>query len=323
MTRVPIISRGYITEGGVSKIVLTAELPTLERYEISELGIYPSLSNPVAGDYDSKNLYTFLDSEYWEYVTSSASVGVPGNYGTIVDGSNSITVTDVAFQTNADNAAFENATRVARHERCRFFNNTIITAGNISTFSSTSPTLVPTTNTSHLRLAVSNLDFLDQVASDDKLKMAFTVINKTGSSTTDPLNVNILVQFSSSTDSTAEYANFDIKLAKGTGAGQWDYTNNRYVVASTTIGSMTKSTNFSWAGVKFVRIYTNVTPHSGGASSDYFVALDAIRFDNLSSYSPVYGLTAYTVMKTDSGLPIIKNTNSSNFVEFRFLMDVL
>ena len=35
MFRVPIISRGYVNEGGVSKIVFTAELPTEERYEIS------------------------------------------------------------------------------------------------------------------------------------------------------------------------------------------------------------------------------------------------------------------------------------------------
>jgi len=28
MFRVPVTSRGYVTEGGISKIVLTAELPT-------------------------------------------------------------------------------------------------------------------------------------------------------------------------------------------------------------------------------------------------------------------------------------------------------
>ena len=34
MFRVPISSRGFINEDGVDKIVLTAELPTEERYEI-------------------------------------------------------------------------------------------------------------------------------------------------------------------------------------------------------------------------------------------------------------------------------------------------
>ena len=32
MFRVPIISRGFVDEGGVSKVVLTAELPTQERW---------------------------------------------------------------------------------------------------------------------------------------------------------------------------------------------------------------------------------------------------------------------------------------------------
>ncbi len=35
MFRVPISSRGFVNEGGISKIVLTAELPTEERYEIT------------------------------------------------------------------------------------------------------------------------------------------------------------------------------------------------------------------------------------------------------------------------------------------------
>jgi hypothetical protein len=35
MFRIPISSRGYVVENGQSKLVLTAELPTEERYEIS------------------------------------------------------------------------------------------------------------------------------------------------------------------------------------------------------------------------------------------------------------------------------------------------
>jgi hypothetical protein len=39
MFRVPISSRGYVQENGMNKIVLTAELPTEERYEITEVGL--------------------------------------------------------------------------------------------------------------------------------------------------------------------------------------------------------------------------------------------------------------------------------------------
>ena len=40
MFRVPISSRGFVNENGIDKIVLTAELPTEERYEITEVGLY-------------------------------------------------------------------------------------------------------------------------------------------------------------------------------------------------------------------------------------------------------------------------------------------
>lgn len=57
MFRVPISSRGYINDNGVNKIVFTAELPSEERYEISEIGLYSAGANPTAGSYDSKTLY--------------------------------------------------------------------------------------------------------------------------------------------------------------------------------------------------------------------------------------------------------------------------
>ena len=47
MFRIPISSRGFIDDDGVSKIVLTGELPTEERYEITEVGIFSAKSNSL------------------------------------------------------------------------------------------------------------------------------------------------------------------------------------------------------------------------------------------------------------------------------------
>ena len=74
MFRVPIISRGFVDESGVSKIVLTAELPTQERYEITEVGLFSGASNPAAGSTDSKTIYSFSDSESWKYSSQGASI---------------------------------------------------------------------------------------------------------------------------------------------------------------------------------------------------------------------------------------------------------
>ena len=83
MFRVPIISRGFVDESGVSKIVLTAELPTQERYEITEVGLFSGASNPVAGSTDSKVIYSFSDSEPWKY--SSQGTEIPSIYEPLDD----------------------------------------------------------------------------------------------------------------------------------------------------------------------------------------------------------------------------------------------
>ena len=106
MFRIPIISRGYITENGISKIVLTAELPTEERYEISEVGIYSAGSNPSASGYDSRNLILFSQEENWQYVVTTPTAITTVNTPLDSNDDNIIDVANDVFQTNADNRIF-------------------------------------------------------------------------------------------------------------------------------------------------------------------------------------------------------------------------
>ena len=129
------------------------------------------------------------------------------------------------------------------------------------------------------------------------------------------------MQFVTSEDVSAEYANFIVNLDNGTSAGQWDFTNNRYVVVKNKLSSLYKTSNFSWTNVKFVLVYVCVNNNSTGAGN-FFVALDALRLENVSSFNSVYGLTAYTVTKTSNSMPIIKSENSSSFIEFKYTMSV-
>jgi hypothetical protein len=73
MFRVPIVSRGYVEEDGVSKVVLTAELPTEERYEITEVGVYSAGSNPATANTGSRTIYAFTSTENWEFHDSVGS----------------------------------------------------------------------------------------------------------------------------------------------------------------------------------------------------------------------------------------------------------
>ena len=149
MFRSQITSRGYVTENGLSYVVLTAELPTEERYEITEIGVYSAGSNPAANANNSRTLYAFTENENWEYHTETSAVKLNKYVDALhVDQDYTITTTDTVFQTNANNLTFSSAQRNLRYEKPRFLNNTILMAGNTSTLiNSSAVTNVSSTGT--------------------------------------------------------------------------------------------------------------------------------------------------------------------------------
>ena len=58
------------------------------------------------------------------------------------------------------------------------------------------------------------------------------------------------------------------------------------------------------------------------SSSKYFIALDAIRLDNIGTINPLYGMTGYTIIQNSTSETIIKSPNSNNYIEFRVVVDV-
>ncbi len=126
--RVPIVSKNVLTDAGVTRITLTAELPTEERYEITEIGVYPSQNNPIPTGLDSQSLVLFDSNELWESHVSSTIVPVPLQLGTIFNSNDDINIADKVFYANSNNALFENINypnRLARHERPRFLDRAI------------------------------------------------------------------------------------------------------------------------------------------------------------------------------------------------------
>jgi hypothetical protein len=326
MFRVPITSRGYVNENGMSKVVLTAELPTVERYEITEIGIYSSASNPTAGAYDSKPVYSFSTTENWEYHTQTLAITVP----TIIEPLATdplqpaiISQTSPVFQTNADNKTLLDSQRLARYESCRYLNNTIFIAGNESTLSiPTGSRMVAATGSNHIHLLGASLDFNKNSASDE-LRLAFSIVNKNAANLVQPSRVKLLIEFADSdADGSDNYAQFQVDITNGTGAGQQDFSTNRYVNVTRELKDLIKSTAFTWSSVNVVKIWASVLGAGGTPSSDYYVALDALRLENTSAVNPLYGLTGYSVVKTPDLLPIVKVPNTANLVEFRFALDV-
>ena len=332
MFRVPISSRGFVNENGINKIVLTAELPTEERYEITEVGLYSAGSNPSAGAQDSKTVFAFTQGENWEYHTASSSIAIPvisvpldANDDDVI---NATGTANGVFQTNADNSIFYNTDRVDRYERPRFLNNTILMQGDDSDLSiggggsgGVDHFVVDSGN--HIHLTSPNVDF-SQNSPLDELRFAFSLINRDGTSAANPDTVRILIDFAA-TDSNnpSTYARFEINIEDGVDG--YDFATNRYFVVSKQLQELYKSQNFTWNAVTVVKIYVSIFDSGSGIyfpTSDYYIALDALRLENVATVNPLYGLTGYSVIKNDNATAIIKSPNTNNYVEFRFSIGV-
>jgi hypothetical protein len=321
MLRVPISSRGFVSEGGLDKIVFTAELPAEERYEITEVGIFSAKSNPSAGAYDSKTVFSFTNTENWNYHTSASSTAIT-SIATALDESddNVISTALKVFQTNADNSIFYKTSRAARYERCRFLNNVILMRGDDATLTVSGGHFVIGAGSNHIHYTRPSANF-SQNSPTDELRLAFSVINKDGDSALAPDTVRVLVDFSSTDAGTGEYARFEAEIVNGTGTGQYDLDENRYVVISKQLQELYTSANFTWNAVTVAKIYVSAID-GGAVSDDYYIALDSMRLENIGTVNPLYGLTGYSVIQNPDSESIIKAPNTSNYVEFRFSIGV-
>jgi hypothetical protein len=330
MFRVPIISRGFVNEGGIDKVVLTAELPTEERYEITEVGVFSAASNPVAGSFDSRTIYSFADTDNWLYQPfGSAAIDIESKYEPLdgVAENGIINQSLNVFKTNADNRIFTQSDRVTRNERCRFLNNIIAVVGDDSTLTSDqSGKIVVGTGSKYIRLNDTVVD-LTKNSPLDELRFAFSVVNKVANSNTVPDNVKILLEFSyTGLNSSQEYARFEVDIddvgySAGTAEETRNFTSNRYVVATKALKDLNKTDNFDWREVSVAKIYACVT-EAGIPSNLFYVCLDGLRIENITSTNSLYGLTGYSVIKSVGAKPIIKSANTTNYIEFRFALDV-
>lgn len=310
------------TYGAISvnypEIVLTAELPTLERYEITEIGLYPSELNP-GSSINSYTMFNFSTSENWQYYIPTTSTWTPtalkivtvaldaNNINNDIDTQYADDLTTVlkAYQTNTDNSFFTSS-RISRYERPRNLSNALILKGNLSS------DLTDLTST-YIGISGVNVN-LNNAASLDKIKVALSLINSLGSSTSLPSG-NATVKLVFYCANGIDYATASFIISGVTA------TTNRYVSISQYMNQITKTSGFAWSTVNNVRIYSNVID-SGSPSANWSIALDGIRFENSSAVNPLYGLVGYAPIKNSTASTLIKNANTSGFIEFRFGLGV-
>lgn len=329
MIRIPISSRGFVTDSGVSKIALSAEMPTEYRYEITEVGLWSAGSNSAATNSDSRILFTFGQDENWQLhkTDSPGSTGPIPSYFEALDGgdnTNNINLPDLSgdavFGTTADNASLLSSIRQDRREGSRFLNYTVFMRGDTSSIASDfSVSSGSAGNSSHIHLDGRNFN-LSKNSPNDDIKLALSIVPKEESNTTVPYATRVVVEFFQSENNTS------IGYARMT--HQIDNTDlsadNRYYVISKQLKNLETSPDFSWSDVRLTRIYVSVFKNSGDTdpSDEYYVVMDAMRFDNTNSPNPLCVMSGYSVVDTPLSRPIIKIENTSNYIEFRFGLGV-
>jgi len=325
MFRVPISSKGYVYEDDVNKLVFTAELPGQERYEITEIGIYSAGSNPSAAGFDSRNIVLFSQEESWQAVTASTST-IPVITAPLDPADNNVIspLVDGAevdvFQANADNRVFYKKNRNDYYERCRFFNNVVMIAGDYSSIKDATAS-TDLSSVYHILKTGTSLN-LSQNSLSDKIKIAFSIINKSASQTlstpyTGPDSVKIIIDFINTSTKKARL----IFNAIDSASAELNFSTNRYYVLEKEISDAVQDDGFTWADVTSIKIYACAVT-SNALDDGYYVGLDAIRVENVSTQNPLYGLTAYTTVKNISEQPILKASNTNNYVEYRMTVGV-
>lgn len=303
MIRVPITSKGFVDDNGVTKLCFSAELPGENRYDISEVALWSAGRNNLATNSDSRIIFNF--SEQWEKHDTSIST-IP--FLSTIGSSGDITVSDDIFSVSTNDITLRNSSRRARKEGPRYLNTKILVRGDTSSITGSSGSWSATGTHIHL----NGINFsIGSNSPSDKLKLALSLINKTSLATEGiPDSVKILIEFyRNEVTTTRGFARAEITIPGS------DFTGNSYKVVEIPISDLITSPDFSSSEIRLCRIFVDVND-ADGDPSNYYIALDGLRLDNLTTENPLYKMVGYSIVNVD-GTPIIKFQNTNNHIEFR------
>ena len=303
--RVPITSKGFVDDNGITKLTFSAELPKENRYDITEVGLWSAGGNNLAINADSRMIFNF--SEPWQkHDTSISDIPFLETIGTSGD----ITVSDTIFSASSSNITLRTSQRLARKEGPRYLNNKIFVRGDTSTITGSAGSWTATSDSTHIHL--NGINFLiGNNSPADKLKLAFSLINKTSQGTEGlPDQVKILIEFYRNEVTTARgFARAEIDISGS------EFIGNSYYVKEIPISDLITSDDFSSQEIRICRIFVSAID-GGSPSDDFYIALDGFRIDNISTVNPLYKMIGYSIVKID-GNPIVKFQNTNNYIEFR------
>jgi hypothetical protein len=310
------------------RIVFKGQLPSDQRYQMTEIALYPASNNSLALNYDSRILSGFLTTEGWVYKNVSASLVESDNAISLVTDSIADTSGNVSSATfldpltgsaayalfiNSNNEAFTFYERKNRYESSRLYDRCLVVPGNMTTFSNDLMEfsgLQKHISTTSLRLNAS------KNSPDDYIKFALSVLSKDIDASGPPTKTRLRFDFLDSI--SGEVATVTELLTSG------ELSASRYVVISKQIKDFSTGADFSWARVDGLKIYAQ-TLNSASNYDGSYIAFDGIRLDNENTENPLYAMVAYSRLKNsyDDGQPIEKTENSQEYIEYRFGVNIV
>jgi len=298
VARVPILSKGLLKEGDQEKIVFKAELPIEQRYQITELGVYPAASNAVAGNFDSRILSTFSNSEPWAYSNNQDDSGrvdyigplridaaVAGDVETLLG---DYILEDFVF-INSNSPIFEYSERINRGEPPRYLNKSLLVSGSTSVVTgvSASSSVINTSSSASYYIENNSINLnLGKNLPTDQIKLALSVIStaRLGVNSSAPDNVKIRLEFLNNLGASQSRAYVNIALQDVDVLNpNSSLDNSRYQVITKSLSEFTTDPTFSWSSINGIRIYTCIHDDSNVKTGQHFVIYDGLRFENISS----------------------------------------
>lgn len=287
------------------RLIFKAQLPPDQRYEMSEIAVYPAINNQLAVGHDSKILASFTNNEPWTLFGSSQAIEFSS--ATISNQYNTISPSFSAKFINSDNMAFAGSSvRRARYEHPRFLNKCLIVNGGLCSFAT--GTYNPMAGSIYLSNTNISLD-LSKYSSKDVLKLAFSIVSESETSLPPAavlMRLDLVDPDGKIVSMRQTYTSTQI-------------SSSRYVVMSSTIADMdVPDQTFNWSKIVGISIYCE-TRDSGGSYDGSYIILDGLRIDDENITNPLYGMVAYSRLRNsaENGQTIEKAENSQGYIEYR------
>ena len=318
MLRVPISSRSLVKLGQNKIISLAGELPLTEHYNITEVAVWSDASNGLtASNSDSRVLFAFNNAENWQQYVLNGNIYqneiieyVAGPLGP--DGT--ITTDKKIFSCSANNSTLQNTERLGEGQGVRFLDNTVMLRGDCWV-DEESPS-------NGIRLQVPVLD-LSEAAPSDEIRIALslypTEISGDSGNLAEEIDVRLRVRFlteqTQNNNGSVEQIAATIDTTIQPEPGQY------YHIVKVPMSALQVTSNFIWKDVSAVDMTVGVTPRETNVDvkEKWFVGIDAVRFENLTTPNPLYAMVGYSVAKEE----IKKFANTNAYVEFRYGIDAL